>query len=259
MNKITTVIIHHENHNQHYLDWCLKSLSLQEGVDNETIIVVTSPEDPDVKNLPSAKLMRVDRSFGPEKALNYGVKHARPQSDFIMLLNDDTILSRPALRVLSDTIGDHPKLILNAWSNCDMGWLFFGAPEITHPETGKKLKVSKQMRFDDVKGFEQAIIDLPRFKGNPMIPAEFNCFYATMMRRELFNAVGGNDERFHCGQSDQYFCMQAKKLQDARCLVTFETFIWHYGGVTVENMTDQERQKKQEVFQQILRQDGWIK
>lgn len=260
--KVCSVVIHHETKNKPYFDLTMKSLAAQIGVEHEVIVSCTTeaPLDfPDeckgMIDKGTIKVLHLPHSTSPEVALNMGFKMADPTSEHYIMLNDDVILSKYALHTMSETIGDNTKLILNAWSNCDTGWLYFGCPNVE--KNGKRLRFAKQMRLSQIEGFEQELINIPKL--NPVVvEVPFLCFYATMMHRDLFKSVGGNDERFHTGQSDQFFCLKARRDFDAKCRVTFETFIFHFGGVTVESrFTDETRMKSELNYRSILQQEGF--
>lgn len=249
MHKITAVLTHHLNKNQKYLSACLQSLILQEGVDLEIIVMASTLEEPQVPDDPRIKVVRIPHTTYTTAAYSQGYEMARLDSKYFMCLNDDLILAKNACRVMAETCGDN-QVILNSFSNDGLGSLFLAYPYFKDKQ-GKTLEITHQMSFEQVEPYIEAIQDFPE-GANIVIKTQTNCFFATMIPRSVYERVGGLDVegcgKYYSSHEDTDFCFRAAKL-GIPCLLTFRTFIWHFGGVTVQyTMSNQDRKKGRKAF-----------
>lgn len=225
--------------NQKYLDLALRSIKAQENVDIETIVVSSGdhiPTVPDwVQHIHSA-----DRLHYPS-AINLGVKHTDQNSKYIMLLNDDVVLTKNALHEMSECCGDR-DFILNPISNCDNHWLYLFVPTILGKDGNLVHFPERFYRWDDWAPYHDELITQvsrhPRFIWQaPMV-----CFYATMIPRKVWNVVGELDANFKTGYDDQDYSVRAREKKISLGIAA-SALIWHSGGVTADIAITQDDRK----------------
>jgi GT2 family glycosyltransferase len=78
------------------LDDCLRSLAAQSFTDFETVVVVNAPVSPSLA--PNIRIVQNEQNTGYGKAVNQGI--AASSSDYILALNDDTVLRPNCLEQL---------------------------------------------------------------------------------------------------------------------------------------------------------------
>ena len=98
--------------NKIYLDQCLKSL-YECGLETSFDIIVVDNGSVDgsqqmlSEQYPNVILIQNQENVGLGKASNQGIRAS--QGEYILLLNNDTIVNAPALEVLVAFLDDHPK------------------------------------------------------------------------------------------------------------------------------------------------------
>ena len=236
MKKVTAIVLHHLNQNQGYLDLCLDAMSKQEGVDLEVLVMASCPEVPEFKDFKGLKVTMIPNNYSTAKATNEGAKIARPDSEYLWLCNDDIIPAKSAARIMAQTVSVEP-VILNPVCPTENGFYFRWNLEI-----GGKI----MPRFNTLEDVSSEMVDdiLEAQMPSIQFPIPFNCFHATMMRRDLFDKVGGIDERYRNQQEDKDFCWTAMKHHNASCWITTGAFVFHFGGVSAKyTITDAMREQ----------------
>lgn len=247
MPTCSVVILTHENKNHAYLHNCLKSLGLQEGVELE-VIVVSSCVEP--ITAPSwVKVVQIDHSVPGPKALNYGVSLTDTRTKYLMLANDDVIFSKHAIREMCEIAGDY-KVMINPKSNCDSGWQYHAEIDL-YNEAGTKLDVKRFMTYDEVFGYEDAIMNYPLTNQRVHLAVEQLCMYATLVPRAVWDELGPTDERYINSYADTDYSLRARQ-HNVTLLIALSAFVWHYGGATTkEGMTTPQRIQDQELFKSV--------
>lgn len=243
---VSIVIATYLKDNQAYLDKCLESIKRQvwEGDFSFEVILVSSGEHiPTVPEYITHYHSDV-RMHYPE-AINHGVKLTNPESRYLMLLNDDTILARHTLATMAYKCSVGP-VILNAMSNCDNGWMYNA--RIVLKNGIDEMHLSKRFyTLHELDRFHEAIMHHPR-GADILLRVPYVCFYGTMMPRYVWNSVGGLDPKFKTGHDDEDFCMRAARLSISS-FIDLESFIFHFGGVSANAViTDAEREENKEYF-----------
>lgn len=232
---VSVIVCHHLPENRKYLDACLRSLEAQEGVDIE-VILVHDNYTPD--GLPSwAQVHRVPDGYRWVHKVNVGVKKSDPKSKYLLLLNDDAILAKHTIASMAAKAGNNP-VILNPMSQCDNGWIFH-TPITLRPKEGGSKRLDKRFyAFEELEHFQDAIIHYPRGP-ELVVQAPYVCFYATMIPRVVWNAVGELDESCKTSHDDEDYCLRARNL-GIQSLIDFESFALHFGGATSSTTTSEE-------------------
>lgn len=248
--QVTVIVPHHLNQNDSYLHWCLYSISQSVNIDLEIICISDAEKEPEIQ-VPGTILLVHDRQLSNvTKKWHHGVKIASPKSKYIMLISDDVMVSKWTIGEMAQTIGDH-KIILSPASNCDATTRYHaqfqlfkyrpyhgtGIPELTHP-TPEAITLGLKSTLEDIKGFEQQVIDFPRERKILLNPGWVS-FYCTMFPKSVIESVGGFDEKLDVRGNDVDYCHRAAKL-GIPSLIHLGVFALHFGDRTLPHCTTKE-------------------
>ncbi len=187
--KTVTVVIPNYN-GKKYLDECFKSLKKQTYRDFHVIMVDNGSTDGSAEYIrekyPEVEVITLDENTGFANAVNVGIKAA--DSEYVFLLNDDTVCDEKVLETLVKTMSrgkklfsvqakllqlKNPELIDDAGDYyCALGWAF-------SPGRDKKSSL-----FTGLK------------------PVTSACAGAAMYRTKMFEEVGYFDEKHFCYLED---------------------------------------------------------
>lgn len=224
--KLTLVFAHHRNELTPLFNLCLQSLERQD-VNKEVIVMDSRPVKTPFPDW--VKVIPIDHSVIAPVAFNQGFKQASNDSTHFMVCNDDLVFGKDSLAELMSSIkGFH--LIMNAFSNCDIGYYYF-CNLILKNKLGQELKMLQQMDLKDVVGFEEDLMNFPLGR-RIIVPTPYVCFYATIMPRAVWEAVGGLEERYVSGPDDRDFCLSAQKI-GVKSVINLAPTIWHFSGKTM--------------------------
>jgi len=241
--KVSLIVVTYLKANDKYLDLCLRSINnLDYPREKLDIILVSSGEYKPPKpliDLPIRHFHSEKRLHFPE-GVNFGVMHAAPDTQHLLLLNDDTILTKDSLHNLVWRIGD-ADMILQPISNCDN--MCFYSLCLSYKK-GQELKVfdKRFYRYDDVKEDTQYMMNAQSNYPPGIFLRDFVCFYATLIPKRVWDKVGPMDIRFMTGQDDCDYCLRAKKL-GIPAAVELSSLIWHAGGVSADQVLTMEIRK----------------
>jgi O-antigen biosynthesis protein len=207
-----------------YLDKCIRSILLQEGVIPEIIVVDNNSSDGTVQNLetryPQLKCIANKTNAGFSGANNKGIQEA--SADIIMLLNPDTEISN------IDTL---QKMRAGLLSDSQTGIL---APKLTNTDG------SFQPSFWPFPGvidifMELFYLHLIKKKEEPLEPKQIEAAAgaALYMRKELAIEVGGMDANMFW-MEDTDLCYRVA-LTGKKIIYDPNVKIIHHGGKSSEN------------------------
>lgn len=198
---------------------CLSSIHINTEIPYEVILIDNGSDDNTnklIKKLKNIKIIRNKENLGFGEACNQGVKIARGK--YILFLNNDTIVNENWLSPLIKTIE-------NKELNCGVVGSRLIFPDGTLQEAGSKIFID-----GSTKGYG-------RFE-NPDDP-EYNylrevdycsgaCF---LIKKDLFNEVGGFDVSYFAYYEDVDLCMELKK-KDYKIFYNPESIVFHYENAT---------------------------
>lgn len=191
---------------------CLSSIEkFIDAYSHEVIIVDNFSTDSSVKiikdNFPSFKLICSQNNLGFGKANNLAVKHS--QGEYLLFLNTDTILIENTPKILSE------YLQLN-------GAVAAIGSRITFSDE------SYQLSYGDLPNLVVEFFDKIRYSLDNKWHSIFSRFYSRqystvqevgwltgaclMMRRDVFEEIGGFDENFFMYFEDKDICKRVKEL-----------------------------------------------
>lgn len=144
---------------------CLRSVKENQYPNLEVVVALNGCTDGSEKavktSFPEFKMISTKKGLGSARATNFGIKHIDRSSDYLFLLDDDTVLEKNAISELVNAIDDkkeygaatakvlffeNPKIV--QWAGCSVG-LFTG---INYMNSG-----SDDGRFDNLIDTEGGI------------------------------------------------------------------------------------------------------
>jgi N-acetylglucosaminyl-diphospho-decaprenol L-rhamnosyltransferase len=210
---------------------CLHSVLHETKVNTEVIVVDNASHDGSAdaieEQYPEIKLIRSSTNTGFGPANNVAAKHSK--SDYVLLLNSDTVVLDAAIDRLVAFAKVHPEAMIwggrtlfedrslnpsSCWRHMSLWSLFchatgltsiFKKSDIFNPEAYGSWPRDSQREVDFVSG----------------------CFLLTT--RAMWERLEGFDERFFMYAEEADLCKRATYL-GARPMVTPEATIIHYGG-----------------------------
>lgn len=236
--------------NQSYLDLCLKSLEAQTFKDFDVNIVSSGSYRPEINSTLSIRHFHSDEQTHFPKAVTMAYEMSHAKSKNILLLNDDTILSKTCLSEMYQCLEEY-DVLLNPLSNCDNG-LFYLRPIGIRDDTQQPFQLDR--RQYTIGSMPRS--NLPELVIENTIPTERTlifphmvAFYCTMMRRSAWSRLGGIDPEYKMGFDDLDMCARASKIGIRPTILT-SAFCFHFSGISADkHITPQDREFNLNRFQ----------
>jgi len=250
--KISIIIPFHLEENQKYLDLCLKSIALQIYKNYEVVLVDQTGLKAKNEYIEKEKFIHLDApKMQFAAAINYGVRHRSKDSEYLLLLNDDTIINTYCLVVLQSCLND-ADAVVNSLSNSDNGHLFSSFFDFLKPT---KQRFGNALEDVNDDAFFKIVNYLPA-KPPLIFPSvdRYVCFYGTFIPVSTWNKVGELDENFKTGWEDNDYCNRAIERQ-IPVLINCSSFIFHFAGKTSDKtVTEDDRNHNVNYYKQ-----KWVK
>lgn len=192
--KVSIVILGYNR--VHMLQKCIKSLKEQDYKNTEIILVDNASTDNSVDVAKSYGIKKIiqlksNKGFGP--ANNEGVKIA--EGDFVLFVNNDMYLENNCISELVKEITKDPKIF--AVDALQYDWE--GTSVIHGAQKIKKSGIKNWFPFVSVDYFDTSEkIEIP-----------WGCAGSLMVRRKMFNELGGFDDTFFMDAEDLDLCWRA--------------------------------------------------
>lgn len=229
--KLTIQIVNYRS--RHYLRECLFSIWEHMPPEIEAEIIIINNEEKDLENfefgiaktLPIRKI-ELGKNVGFGKAHNAAFGSSR--GEYILLLNPDTKILPGALERMLDFFAKNeefgvasPLLVDSAGKN---------QPDIFGPRRTPFSIIAEKV-FAQKK---QSVL-----RDKDIFEVDWVSGGAMLVRRSIFEAVGGFDEKFFMYFEDLDFCLRAKEF-GCKVAVIPKALIFHESGKSFES----EREKK---------------
>ncbi len=148
-----------------------------------------------------------NRPFNWSRVNNFGVSYASASTDIFLFMNDD-------LEIISQTWLDE---LVSAFDDPDVGLVTacVELPNGTVPGPAAKMDKTAYSGVSGTGIVPEDIIEVPTIGGA--------CF---AVRKEIYNQVGGFDERFHITHSDTVFGLEAARF--GKVVLAPKSRIRHY-------------------------------
>jgi len=215
--KVYVIILHWKNVS--CLIECLISLN-KTAYDNYAVIVVNNGPD-DLGNIDQhmerkIQVLRSPSNIGFARGNNLGIKEAlRNCADYVLLLNDDTIVSSDFLNMLVATGENHP----------DVGML---GPKIYYYDEPRRIWFAGA-KFDEQTGliFASHSDEIGNSRKNEKPEdSDYITGCALLVKKTLIDIIGLLDERFFLYWEDVDWGLRAKKV-GLKNMVVPSSKIWH--------------------------------
>jgi GT2 family glycosyltransferase len=241
---------------------CLRSLFEQtHGLEFEVIVVDNASTDGSAEAIavafPSARLIEPGTNLGFAAGNNLAARHAR--GELLLLLNPDTVIQDGAVQKAVAFARDNPEAgIVGGRTLFADGTL---NPSSCHgrptPWSLFCAGVGLSSVFRRSPWFDPESLGPWRRDTVREVPAVTGCFL--LIRRELWERLGGFDESFFMYGEETDLCLRAAKLGQ-RCVICPDAQLIHYGGrserARADKMVKLFRAKAQ-LFERHWR-PGWI-
>lgn len=217
INSLVTVVIPNYNHKE-LLNNLLISLSDSISL-NQVIIVDNASSDGSVnfikENYPEILLIENDSNKGFACAVNQGIKLVN--TDFVFLLNNDTVVEKDTIANLIETINISPKIF---------------------SVSSRMVQYHNKSLLDDV-GDEYTIMGWSKRRGynkditNYLEDEEVfsACAGAALYRKTVFDEIGYFDENFESYVEDMDLSFRAR-LNGYKSYYSSNAVVYHYGSAT---------------------------
>lgn len=230
MTKIYVSILHFNT--PHETDKCLESLSKinKNGIDLKIIVIDNASKEAYV--LPKGTssnihLIRSDINLGFAGGHNKGISYSLSNgADFVLILNNDTILEKNFLKELLSPMGNHevgvtvPKIYFtkghefhkDRYSSSEKGKVFWYAGGVIDWQN----VISSHRGVDEVDNGQYDVME----------STEFATGACLLIKREILEKIKGFDDRYFLYYEDGDLNMKIKNL-DYQILYVPKSIVWH--------------------------------
>ena len=206
-----------------YTKECIESIRDHTAYPHEIIFIDNASNDGTVEYLeqvvadnPHYRLIANKTNRGFAAGSNQGVAAAR--GDYVMLLNNDVLVSSGWLRDLVAALERDPQIGM--------------VGPVTNHISGRQSIAS--IPYDDTPGFHKFAGRIREASGGKLTPRRRIAGFAILMRKALFDELHGFEEIFGSGNyEDDDLCLRVQGRGFA-IMVDEGTFIHHYGSKTFE-------------------------
>ncbi|HEX5984217.1 MAG TPA: glycosyltransferase family 2 protein [Solirubrobacterales bacterium] len=203
---------------------CLASLAAQE-MELETLVVDNGSEDGTLTYLEreGVPYVSLPENVGFAAAVNLAA--SRVSAPMILVLNADTVLEPGAVRALEEALA----------ANSALGGV---QPRILQLEEGREPRVSEARVYSvgqrlsrDGRAFEDGVGEAQGPEAGRPREIFGVCGAACLLRRDLFDALGGYDERYFAFYEDVDLNVRAR-IAGWRFGYVPEAVVWHVGNAS---------------------------
>ncbi|HCC84077.1 MAG TPA: glycosyltransferase family 2 protein [Candidatus Pacebacteria bacterium] len=177
-------------------------------------------------------LLRSESNLGFTGGNNLGISHAIKayQSDYVLLLNSDTVVAPDFLSFLYHQLKTNPKAGLAAPKiYFYQGFEFFNK---SYPSTDKHRVIwyaGGSVDWVNLASFHRGVDEVDRGQFDQLTESDFATGCGVLIRRELIERVGILDKRFFLYSEDVDYSLRIKRAGFSVLFVP-ESVIWHKVG-----------------------------
>lgn len=205
---------------------CLDSIRACTEVLYNIIVVNNGPDEDLHKYLePQADIRYIRKGrLKFAQAVNIGIKAGN--SKYVMILNDDVIVSKGWLKKMVNLCKQRPEVgAVGPLSNCDKGWLHQYDINI-----GGVNLLPGQNNVEQISPIIPQIYDF-QSPYKEQIEREWLALYCTLIPRSVINKTGILDEKFTNSGEDTDYCRRIAKM-GYKNISLHESFVFHFGAVS---------------------------
>ena len=245
MPKVSIIITTFLPESKNYLDLTIKSIrNLNYPADKLDVILVGKKGY--IPEFEGVRSMAPDlEKFANPVGVNFGMKAAHADSKYVMLLNDDVILTRDSLQNMVLSMPQGP-CIMGCLSNCDNYYKYVLELGFMKENTAFILQ-KRYYKFEELEAYQDDLMNTGSYYPSGLILTDTLCMYANLIPKNLWDSLGGFDEGFGTGADDIDFCIRAKKL-GAHMLIALNSLIFHFGGGSTNTTLTPEMREETQVY-----------
>jgi len=258
------IIIPHYQPRTDYISLAIDSALKSWGPDRDILVVSSCKEDPSqalhAKFGDKIRVIYSVERLSFSAANNVGLDNADPRTTHFLLLNDDTLVGEKALGEMAREIGD-ANILLNPYSNCDMGWLHHDDIQMTGDD-GRTIKLVPGMQIETLSPNElekirvggQAVLAASRGR----IEMPFCAFYSTLIPKVVVERAGKLNTEYLNGGEDADYCQRARRFGFGSYW-TKAAWVFHFGGKSrkVSEENDFDRHHREDRHNNELLRKKW--
>lgn len=223
--KVSIIVTAYLPESKPYLDNCMRSIQNLDYPKEqiETLIVTPSWYKPEYEN---AKVIHptMGSAYHNPVAVNFGMNAASKDSKFLMMLNDDVILTRECLRNMVRSAGE-ADVCLASTSNCDN----HGFYQLAFPYG----LTERQYRIEEIGDRVNQLMNCQSLYPSGFIYPNTLYLYANLYPRKVWERVGPFDENFKTGFDDTDWCLRAQRA-GVKLAICLDALIWHCSGASAD-------------------------
>jgi len=216
----TTIILVHYNSDQETTN-CLRSLDkISLPIDSYTVVVVdngsTIPfEKPQLNRETQVHYLRSEANLGFTGGNNLGIHYAieKFNSDYIILLNNDTYVAKDAFKILIEHASTHAKAGIVAPK------IYFAEGREYHRQSYQSEMLGTVLWYaggsidwQHLVAFHRGVDELDRGQFTTQAQSEFATGCCMLIKREIFEKIGLLDRRYFLYLEDVDFNMRTKQF-----------------------------------------------
>ena len=215
--KVTVIVLNFNG--KHFLQQCLDSVSKQSYGRVDLMVVDNASEDNSVEfvrdNFPHTYVVRNSTNLGFAEGNNVGIRLALARgADFVLLLNNDTVLDPAAIEAMISLAASEPSAGIVGSLVRDL----------------EDRQMNVELGLDcDIIGFPLNMIDRQIQKDVTSPFYVSGC--AMMVKREVFQRIGLLDSSYFMFAEDLDFCWRAR-LAGYAVYATRSSIVYHKSGGT---------------------------
>lgn len=173
-------------------------------------------------------IIRNQKNSGFAGGNNIGIKYALKQNaDFILLLNNDTIIDKNLIKELLKIFESKEKIGIVAPK------IYFAKGFEFHKDRYKKEELGKiiwyaggKMDFQNIIGYHRGVDKIDKGQYDKIEETDFASGCCMLIRKEVFEKIGLLDERYFLYYEDNDFSQRVKK-GGYKIMYTQKAIIWH--------------------------------
>lgn len=217
MLKVTIVVLNWNRWND--TDKCLKSLQqlkISPKYQAEVVVVDNASTDSSSKliskNYPELPLIVNQENFGYAGGNNVGIKYGlEKNSDYILLLNNDTIVHNTLITELINTSIEKKAQVVGPKIYFSKGYEFH-KDRYSADELGKVIWFAGGIiDWNNIYGSHRGVDEVDTGQYQEVCTTDYVSGAAIFVSRQVFDMIGMLDEKYFMYYEDLDFCVRAKK------------------------------------------------
>lgn len=215
MTKISFIILTWNS--EKVIGACLESIAGLETIPYEIISVDNGSTDGTRSVIESfllshpgipAKTIYLDKNCGTTLSRNIGIRESAGDSDYICILDSDTVINEPAMRELTDVLNEDPRNAVTGPSMVNLD----GVKQITAKKIPTaRLKFCKAFPVRSIQKIGERLEKYDFTDGKRSYPVGYLISACWMIRRSCIEKIGLLDERIFYSPEDVEYCVRTWK------------------------------------------------